>query len=332
MTQPFEIEHRHLSGGVLDPQVEALLAEMEKENAPPMESISPEENRRAIVQVLEEIGGELMPVAKVEDRLLAGPDRDIPVRIYTPNGIGPIPNDPFPVLVHFHGGGWVVCSTATHDAPCQKLCHYAGCIVVSVDYRLSPEHRFPSANDDAFHTVQWIAANGSTIGADPKRIAVGGDSAGGNMAAVTALRCRDENGPELALQLLVYPVTDLSRMDTETYNTYGENYFLTKSTMAWFKQHYLNSPEEAESPYASPLLAPSLKHLPPALVITAEFDPLREEGENYARRLAEEGTPVQCSRYNGMIHPFWSMGGAIDRADHAHREAAEALRQAFASV
>lgn len=325
MNQPFQITQRHLSGGVLDPKIEALLAEMAKDDSPPVEALSPVEARAGVNDRVAETGGEVMPVASIENRTLDGQDGPISVRIYTPEGDGP-----FPVLAYFHGGGWVICNTGTHDAPCSKVCKYANCIVVSVDYRLSPEHKYPAANNDAYNTVLWLAKNGQTIDADPTRIAVGGDSAGGNMSAVTALRCRGQNGPKLAMQLLIYPVTDLLNMDNATYTAYGENYFLTKKMMEWFRGHYLNSLEEAKTPDVSPLFAKSLANLPPALVITAEFDPLREEGEAYAKRLAEEGVPVQCSRYNGMIHPFWSMQGVTDAADTACREAADALRKAFA--
>jgi len=263
----------------------------------------------------------------VEERILPTDIGPVSVRIYTPKGTGP-----FPVLMYFHGGGWVWCDADTHEATCRHLCRLADCIVIFVNYRRSPEYRFPAANDDAYYATKWVSDHAGEIHADPSRIAVGGDSAGGNMSAVLALRARETMDFRLAFQLLVYPVTDMSDMDGGTYETYGEGYFLTKALMKWFREQYLNSMEEALLPQVSPLLEKDLTGLPPALAITAEFDPLRQEGEAYAQRLADAGVAVQCSRYNGMIHPFWSMAGKIDQALAAYREAAGALQKAFGNA
>jgi acetyl esterase len=247
------------------------------------------------------------------------------VRIYTPAGSGP-----FPVLVFFHGGGWVIGDLDTQDGACRALANGAGCLVVSVGYRLAPEHKFPAAPDDTYAATKWVAANAASINADPARIAVGGDSAGGNLTAVTAQMARQRGGPRLAFQLLIYPVTD-GACDTASYRDNADGYLLTKEMMLWFWNHYVRNPEERFNSMASPLRAQSLKGLPPALVQTAEFDPLRDEGEAYAARLQEAGVPVKLTRYDGMIHGFFGMASVIDRATTAIGEAAEALRSAFAT-
>jgi acetyl esterase len=200
--------------------------------------------------------------------------------------------------------------------------------VASVDYRLAPEHRYPTAAEDAFAATRWVAAEGARLGIDGRRIAVGGDSAGGNLAAVVALMARERGGPALALQLLVVPVTQHA-FDTASYRECGEGYLLTRGAMRWFWDHYLRRPEDGREPHASPLLAPDLAGLPPALVITAGFDPLRDEGEAYADRLRKAGVPVTLTRYPGMIHGFFRMTNLVDQSRVARDEAASALRKAF---
>jgi acetyl esterase len=231
-------------------------------------------------------------------------------------------------MVYFHGGGWVVCDLNTHDVVCRRIARRAGAVVVSVDYRLAPEHKFPAAVVDCYAAVVWVEANAVRLGIDPNRIAVGGDSAGGNLGAVISLKSRDENGPAIALQVMVYPVTDLSSFTTSSYQEFAAGYQLTKADMEWFRDHYLPSSEDALNPYASPLLARDLRGLPPALIITAECDPLRDEGEAYARRLTAAGVPVTCTRYEGMIHPFFSFSGAIPQALDAIRQVADAVNAA----
>ncbi len=308
----------------LDPQAQTVLDQMIALGLPPLGTLSPEETRRSM-----ELRNAALPpgepVAKVEDRTIPGPAGEIPIRIYWPEGTGP-----FPVLVYFHGGGWVIGSITSHDATCRTLTNAAGCMIVSVDYRLAPEHKFPAAAEDAYTATKWVAEHGAAIGADPRRVAVGGDSAGGNLAAVVSLMARERGGPPLAYQLLVYPVTDY-RFDTPSYGENAEGYLLTKQSMEWFWNHYLNDASQGDHPYASPLRAQDLRGLPPALVITAEYDPLRDEGAAYAARLQEAGVPAACSRYDGMIHGFFGMSLLLDKAKLAVGEAAGALKAVFAA-
>lgn len=305
----------------LYPEVRALLEANEAEGAPAMETLSPAEARQAVIDALKAVAGQSEEIGRVEDFRIPHPEHPIPIRIFTPTGDGP-----FPSLVYFHGGGWVVCDLDTHDAVCRAIARRAGAVVVAVDYRLSPEYKFPAAVEDCYTATEWVAANAASLAVDPRRIAVGGDSAGGNLSAVMCLKSRDEGGPALALQVLVYPVTNLASFDTPSYREFAEGYYLTRAEMEWFRGHYLARTEDAQSPYASPLLAPDLRGLPPALVITAECDTLRDEGEAYAKRLAEAGVEVACTRYGGMIHPFFSLGGAFSQGRRAIEQVAAAVR------
>jgi acetyl esterase len=272
------------------------------------------------------MGGAGPDVAKTEDRTIPGPAGEIPIRIYWPSG-----DANRPVIVFFHGGGWTIGTIQTHDSVAKQLCVGADAIVVNVEYRLAPENKFPAAADDAFAAVQWVAAHAGEIGGDASRVAVAGDSAGGNLSAVTALRARDEGGPPLVFQLLVYPVTD-SRMDTESYVENASGYFLTAETMRNFWGSYLASPAEATNPYASPMHAEDLSGLPPALVITAGYDPLRDEGEAYATRLRDAGVDAKASRYEGSIHVFFGLTNLFAASDRAMKEACDALRGAFGNA
>jgi acetyl esterase len=307
----------------LDLKAQALLDQMAADGGQPLSSLTVEDARQAVL-AFPQLGGDPEPVAQVEDRDLPGPAGNIPVRIYTPAGSGP-----FPVLVFFHGGGWVVCDIDTHDPVCRSLARAAECIVVSVDYRLAPEHKFPAAADDCYAATQWVMNNATLINGDPDRVAVGGDSAGGNLAAVVALMARDRGGPALVFQLLVYPVTDYYTPGTPSYQQNADGYFLSRDDMAWFWNHYLNGEADADNPYACPLRAASLAGLPSALVITAEFDPLRDEGEMYAARLRESGVAAALVRYDGMIHGFFSMAGVLEQGKKALALAAARLRSAF---
>jgi acetyl esterase len=307
----------------LDPQAKLFLDQLEALNAPPLQSLSPEEARNAID--IRHMAGEPENVAKVEDRTIPGPLGEIPVRIYTPSG-----NGPHPALVYYHGGGWVIGNLETVDAVCRLLTNRAQCVVVSVDYRLAPEHKFPAAAEDAYAAAKWVAENASSIQVDANRIAIGGDSAGGNLTAVVALMAKDRGGPSLIYQMLIYPVTNYS-FDTKSYLENGEKYFLTKDMMVWFWNHYLREELDGKNPYASPLLAEDLSGLPPALVITAEYDPLRDEGEAYAKRLIDAGVAVELKRYHGMIHGFFWMPAAMDQGKKAIEHAASALRRAFSN-
>ena len=308
----------------LDPQARAVLDQIAAIGGPPLHELSVSEARQSHA-TMAEMQGVPEDVAKIEDRTLPSPAGDIPVRIYTPASRGSLP-----VLMYFHGGGWVIGSVEANDVLCRALSNAAGCIVMSVDYRLAPEHPFPAAVDDAYHATLWAAENAAGIGGDPSRIAVGGDSAGGNLAAVVAQVARDHGKPPLKFQLLIYPVTDAA-CDTPSYSENADGYLLTRDAMQWFWNHYTRSDADRKNPYASPLRASNFTGLPPALVITAEFDPLRDEGERYADRLRAAGIPVQLTRYDGMIHGFFAMAAMIDQGKQAIQQAAAALRAAFES-
>lgn len=307
----------------LDPQAKVLLDQMAAAGAPPFETLPPA-TARALSEGMKELGGPPEPVAQVDDVGIPVADGTIPARVYTPAGEGP-----FPVLVYFHGGGWVIGSVETLDAPCRMLANAAGCVVVSIDYRLAPEFKFPTAAEDCYAATRWVAENAGRLGVDAGRLAVGGDSAGGNLAAVVALMARDRHGPALVYQLLVYPVTDFN-VDTASYAANGEVYLLTKAAMEWFWNHYLRGPEDGLNPYASPLRAPDLGGLPAAFVVTAEFDPLRDEGQAYAARLRQSGVAVHAKNYDGMIHGFFQMPGVLEQGKQAIADAAVRLREAFA--
>jgi acetyl esterase len=305
----------------LHPEVRALLAMIDAQGAPPLEEQDPIEARNSRTEPMKMLGGEPEALARVEDLSIPGPGGDVPVRLYASGYDGVRP-----ALIYFHGGGFVFGNIETHDAVCRALAKESGGVVISVDYRLSPEHKFPAALEDSYAATVWAAANAERLGIDAQRIAVGGDSAGGNLATVIAMRCRDAGGPALAGQLLIYPVTDLSSFETASHRELGEGYFLTRAGMEWFTGHYLASGDQARLPEVSPLLAPDLSGLPPALVITAEFDPLRDEGEAYARRLQQAGGQVTVSRYPGMIHGFISMRGVLAAGRKGIQEAASFIR------
>lgn len=310
--------------GKLDPQVEAFLHQMEQQGTPPVHTLTALQARETRNPVFIKLGGPPESVADVKNLDIPGPAGQIPLRIYTPKGTGH-----FPVLVFFHGGGFVICNLDTHDSICRALSNGASCIVVSVDYRLAPEHKFPAAVDDAYAATQWVGLNADRINGDPNRIAVGGDSAGGNLSAVVSLMARDRGGPSLIYQLLIYPVTNLSSFDTDSHRQHGEGYILTRDGMGYYRDHYIEHKEELKNPYASPLLARELTGLPPALVITAQFDVLTDEAEAYANRLKEAGVQVKYICFDGMIHAFFSLPTVIDRAREAMDEATAALRSTF---
>jgi len=305
----------------LDPQAKAILEQLG--GGPPLDlsQVPAAVMREGFRNLMPREPGE--PVDRVSDRSVPGPEGEIPIRVYTPEGDGP-----HPLLVYFHGGGFVVCDLESHDGICRSLTNAAGCVTVSVDYRLAPESRFPAAPEDCFAATRWVSEHARELGGDPQRVAVAGDSAGGNLAAVVALMARERGGPALAHQLLVYPVTDHA-FDTASYEANAEGYFLTRDMMRWFWGHYLGDSEEGSHPHASPLRAMELSGLPSATVVTAEYDPLRDEGEAYAERLAKAGVPTELRRYDGMIHGFFGMTHAIDRAREAIDYAAGALRKAF---
>ena len=318
-----QVDHKSKTKKLLDPQAEALLQQMAQMNLPPLHTLTPTQARERM-RGLAALCAAPEAVANVENLRIPGPGGSIPVRIYTPRGDGP-----FPILVFFHGGGWVICDLDTHDNLCRSLTNRACCVVVSVDYRLAPEHKFPAAVEDAYAATQWVANNAHRINGDPARIAVGGDSAGGNLATVVAIMARDQDGPGLIYQLLIYPPTDVSSANTDSHRNCEDGYFLAKGDGEWFCEQYLNCAADRLNPLVSPLLAPDLGGLPPALVITAEFDALRDEGESYAKRLKKAGVSVKCTRYKGMIHGFMGMDGLLSQARTGIEEASAALREAF---
>ena len=303
----------------LDPQARAVMDQVAALGLPPTHTVSPQEARANAKSRPRPIGP---GVAKVEDREIPGPDSQVPVRIYIPNGDGP-----FPCLVWFHGG-WVVGDLDSADSTARHLTVGAGCVVVSIDYRLAPETKFPGPAEDCYAATSWVFENASGLGILADRIAVGGDSSGGNLAAAVCLMIKDRGGPNLAMQLLVYPVTDWS-FKTDSYVDNAEGYQLTKDTMIWYWDQYVSHDGDAQDPYAAPLKAPDLGGLPSALVITAEFDPLRDEGEAYANRLKNAGVPTSCTRYPGMIHGFFGMSAALDKGKDAISEASAALMASF---
>lgn len=313
------IQQRNGEPGKLHPQAEAFLNKLKGEGGPPLETMAPDEARKAS-QVFRLLAGKKDTLAHVTNVAIETQHASVPIRIYTPEGSGP-----FPVLIYFHGGGWVICDLDSHDQACRALAYHTPCMVIAVDYRLAPEHPFPAAVEDAYDVLLWVDQHADDFNINRKFIAIGGDSAGGNLSAVTTIAARDRNGPSIAWQMLIYPVTDLSRFDTPSYQDYAENYFLTTSLMEWFRNHYIPNEQDRLTTEASPLLAANLADLPPAWVLTAEFDPLRDEGEAYAKRLHEAGVPVTCIRYNQMFHPFWSLAGMIDTAYDAQQEAATAF-------
>jgi acetyl esterase len=308
----------------LDEQAQRWLSGLAETGLPPLNEMSVPDARATYAAAAAEHGLVAEPVAEVADGIIPGPAGEIPVRVYTPAG-----SRPLPVLIYFHGGGYVLGNLDVVHGPCTVLANRAHAIVVSVDYRLAPEHPFPAAVNDALAATRWVSDNAALIGADPERIAVGGDSAGATLAAVTALLCRDEGGPALAYQLLLYPATDAVSFSA-SYAENGEGYFLTRDLMTWFYRHYLPEAGDREDWRASPLRAADLTGLPPALVVTAEYDPLRDEGEAYAQRLREAGVAVTATRYAGQIHAFAAnLAGAMDEGRRALEDAGRHLRQAF---
>jgi acetyl esterase len=265
-----------------------------------------------------------MPVQRVDDvhDLMAG---SIPMRVYRPWREAAAP-----AFIYFHGGGWVLGGLDSHDHICRSLASAVPCTVFSVDYRLAPEHKFPAAVDDAFTATKWIADHAAELNIDPARIAVGGDSAGGNLATVVAHLAREHSGPRLVYQLLIYPATDM-RMSAPSIEENAEAPVLNKAVMQWFVNHYLKDAADQANALASPLLATDLSGLPPAFIITAECDPLRDEGEAYAELLKREGVPVEVRRYAGMPHGFFSMAAGLDMARHAVADAIERLQSAMAT-
>jgi acetyl esterase len=307
----------------LRPEIRALLDQQAASGRPPLHRQSVAQARAFHTQDAAPLNGEAVPVAAVADRAVPGPGGDLPVRVYTPEG-----EAPFPIVVFFHGGGWVVGTLDTYDPLCRALAAAVPAVVVSVGYRLAPEHRWPAAVEDAYAATLWASRHAAELGGAQHRLAVAGDSAGGNLAAVVALGARDRGGPAIAVQLLVYPALDAAG-DTGSWREHAEGFYLTAAGMRWYWDHYLGGADGA-APDASPLRAAFLGGLPPALVVTADHDVLRDEGEAYAARLREAGVAADVHRVEGVVHGFLRWRAVTGAADAALQGAAAALRSALA--
>jgi acetyl esterase len=306
----------------LHPQVQAHLDRLAATSFADFHAFSPEQVRQGMRAMVPSLG-EPEAVADVEDRVIQTGAGDLGVRIYHP-----APGDQLPVIVFLHGGGFVLGDLDTHDGLARALANAASSVVVSVDYPRAPEHKYPAAPDAAFAATRWVADNAATIGGDATRLAVAGDSAGGNLAAVVALKAREAGGPPIRMQVLIYPDIDFRRSNFSIRAFAGQYGNISRATQEWFMDHYLTSADEKLSEMVSPLLAPDLSELPPALIITAEYDALRDEGEAYGARLAQAGVTTTVKRYDGMIHEF--LRWPFDDAKRALRDIGAALVGAFA--
>lgn len=308
----------------LDAIVKGLMDQMAATPQPKLWELAPAQGRemyRAMATVLEPPA---IAIGKIENTAMPGPAGEIKLRVYTPVAGG---GAALPAVVFFHGGGWVIGDLETHDALCRTLANEAGARVIAVDYRLAPEHKFPAAADDAYAAVKWVEENAAQLGVDPNRIAVAGDSAGGNLAAVVCLMAKQKGGPRIVHQLLIYPVTQW-KADTGSMNNFAEGYFLEKKTMHWFFDQYAPGADPSDW-RLSPLAATDMAGLPRAYVVTAGFDPLRDEGKAYADKLNRAGVAAVYTDYPSMVHGFFNMSGVIPTAREAIAEAAKAVRQAF---
>jgi acetyl esterase len=308
----------------LDPQMKALLDQLTASGGKPFHAGSPHEARAGINALIGLVAGPPEKVERVEDRKIPGPGGQIPIRIYTPAGAAPIG-----ALVYFHGGGWVVGDIASHDVLCRSLANGSGCLTISVDYRLAPEHKFPAAAEDSYAATKWVADNAAALAVDPTRIAVGGDSAGGNLAAVVSQMARDRGGPQIKFQLLIYPATDWAHEYASQREFTEDGYILSRADMVWFYGHYMNSDADRTNPYLSPGCAKNLAGLPSAFVTTCAVDPLRDEGEAYAEALKKAGVTVKSKRYPGVCHGFMMMPGVVDAAKAGIADCCAELRNAI---
>ena len=310
----------------LDPQAEVVIRLVKDAGLPEFWQLTPDQARE---QYKSRVGKLALKeqIFGTTDRRIPGPGSELPIRIYRPRESKP--GELLPVLMWFHGGGFVIGDLDTHDSACRILANQADCLVVAVDYRLAPEFKFPAAVEDSMAVLRWVAQHARELGGDAERIAVGGDSAGGNLAAVCALIARNEGSPRLVHQLLIYPCT-APEPETPSHRKFAEGYVLTRKTITWFYKQYVRSAKEHQDFRFAPLVADDLANLPPALVLVAGFDPLRDEGIEYAKRLIEAGNRVTLVNYEGMIHGFFLMGGALDAAKRAAAQSAQALREAFA--
>jgi acetyl esterase len=310
----------------IDPFAQRVLDLIAASARPPFETLEPAVARELYRAGRLVLQPDLPAVAALRDLAAPGPDGPIPLRLY--RGAGTVAGAILPALIYYHGGGWVLGDLESHDGICRAIANAAGCAVVAVDYRLAPEHKFPAAVDDAVAATRFVAAQAGALGIDGTRLAVGGDSAGATLAAVACLAARDGGGPALRFQVLVYPATDLT-MESAAHREFTADLPLTHGTMLWFRDHYLRSAADRSDWRASPLRASDLAGLPPALVITAGLDPLRDEGDAYARRLAEAGVAVTHRCFAAQIHGFLAMGRIVPAAQEAIGAVAAALRRSF---
>jgi acetyl esterase len=308
---------------LLDPAAEKVLLDIKAQGYPGLAYLTTTQARGLMVGFRQLAGGP-EPVARIEDIRMPG-NPEIPVRLYLPDG-----QRPLPVVVYFHGGGWIAGSCDDSDAPVRMLANRSGCAIVSVDYRLAPENKYPAALDDSYAALRWASANGDGFGWDGRKLAVAGDSAGGNLAAAVALRARNEDGPAIRLQVMIYPVLDHD-YENGSYRQFGASWgVITRNDMQSFHCQYVSHPDELDLPYVSPCRCTDLSRLPNALIILAEADPLRDEALDYARRLQASGVAAKTTVYTGMIHGFWQMGGVLPQGREAIEEAGHALRACFA--
>ena len=305
----------------LDPQAQVVIDMIESLGVAELTADTDPNAVRALMNAAVMPSG--IEIASVSEREVPGPNGPVPVRVYRPAG-----DAAKPVIVYYHGGGWVLGSLETHDGTCRRLADGADAVVVSVEYRMGPEDRFPAAVDDSYAALTWVAANAAEIGADPARLVVAGDSAGGNLAAVMSQRAR-EDGPAIAFQLLIYPVTD-HEFTSVSMEENAVGYYLTRDAMRWFYDHYLEDPSQGDDPRVSPLRAADLSGLPPAFVLTAQYDPLRDQGIAYADALREAGNVVEMTMYEGLFHGFFSMFDLIDAGKAAFDDAIAAVVGAVA--
>lgn len=309
----------------LDPQMQAVLDAAKKANLRELWELTPDEARAEYRRRTNRLKIDV-DIHHVEDRRIDGPGSDIPIRIYTPRQVKS--GEKLPVLIWYHGGGYVIGDLDTHDSVCRALANETDCIVVAVDYRLAPECKFPAAVEDCHAALKWVAAHADEINVDATRIAVGGDSAGANLATVVSILARNAGFPKINFQLLLYPVT-APEPETKSHHAFAEGYLLTRKTITWFFTHYIRTSKDTTDFRYAPLETDDLSSLPPALIIVAGYDPLRDEGVEYAEALIHAGNSVRLSNYAGMVHGFFLMGGAVDASRRAISESAGMMRDAF---
>ncbi len=311
----------------LDPTLKGFLDQMAQAPGPKMHELSADEGRAMFVGMMELVGPKGVPIGDVEDLSVPTSTGAIPVRVYTPKG----GKAPLPTLVYYHGGGFVIGDLDTHDGLCRMIANEGQCKVVAVHYRLAPEHKFPTAADDAYAALLWTHANAAKLGIDAARLAVGGDSAGGNLAAVVAQTAKAKGGPKLALQLLLFPVTQIGG-ETRSLREFAEGFFLERKGLEWFYAHYMTPGADKNDVRHSPLKAKDLKGLPPAYVMLGGFDPLHDEGLEYAQKLSAAGVPVTIADHSDMVHCFFYLQAVLPQARDAVGAMGIALKKAFAEA